>query len=531
MPESFSNHNPHSMFDCIIIGAGPGGLVTTKELLEQGCSNILCLEKSHQIGGVFSNTYDNLVLTSSCTFSMFSDFWMGDGKQQEFWTKAEVLDYWKRYAETFQVLDKIRFDAEVVGVEVDSDQNWRVTLASGEQLSTRHLALATGNNQIPRYPHWRLSLKIDSFHAKTYRNAQSLAGKNVLVVGGGESGADIALEVSQVAQTCWVSLRNSAGWILPRKRGRYAADISTHRGLYGLSRSYGDRLSQFILERDQRDPDPVNRMAAQLNQQISAKYKVWGIYGTKNHSLPTAIVHHGCQIVGDITEILDGGKTLITQDGKTLQDVDVVIFCTGYQNRIDWLPTDLQALDPRSLYKHMIHPTWGDRLVWIGWARPNYGSQFPILELQARYFALLCTQQFALPSLKEMQHQIQHDRQRAEEQFEATAERLKSLVDYYHYMDSLAEIMGCRPPLWRYLLLYPHLWLRMVYGATQATQFRLQGPGQKPELARDILAKLPVSTWNHVVKAGLWGRLTQYLPRRRSFVPPPANCHPKSVQS
>ncbi|MEY2978691.1 MAG: hypothetical protein RLZZ435_2830 [Cyanobacteriota bacterium] len=169
--------------------------------------------------------------------------------------------------------------------------------------------------------------------------------------------------------------------------------------------------------------------------------------------------------------------------------------------------------------------------MWIGWARPNYGSQFPILELQARYFALLCTQQLALPSLEEMQDQIQHDRQRAEQQFEGTAERLKSLVDYYHYMDSLAKIMGCRPPLWRYLFLYPHLWLRMVYGATQATQFRLQGPGQKPELARDILAKLPVTTWNHVVKAGLWGRLTQYLPRRRSFVPPPANCHPKSVQS
>jgi dimethylaniline monooxygenase (N-oxide forming) len=81
------------IYDCIIIGAGPGGLVATKELLEQGLEHIVCLEKSDRIGGVFSSSYDSLVLTSSCTFSMFSDFWIGDGKQHEFWTKAEVLDY------------------------------------------------------------------------------------------------------------------------------------------------------------------------------------------------------------------------------------------------------------------------------------------------------------------------------------------------------------------------------------------------------------------------------------------------------
>ena len=64
------------MLDCIVIGAGPGGLVTTKELLEQGLSEVVCLEQAESIGGVFANTYDNLVLTSSCTYSMFSDFWM-----------------------------------------------------------------------------------------------------------------------------------------------------------------------------------------------------------------------------------------------------------------------------------------------------------------------------------------------------------------------------------------------------------------------------------------------------------------------
>jgi dimethylaniline monooxygenase (N-oxide forming) len=499
------------IYDCIIIGAGPGGLVATKELLEQGLEHIICLEKSDQIGGVFSNTYDSLVLTSSCTFSMFSDFWIGDKKQHEFWTKAEVLDYWKAYAQHFQVLNKIRFNTEVIGVEFRPDQIWKIILKSGEELQSQRLVLATGNNQIPRYPDWRSLLTIDSFHSQSYRNAQGLAGKNVLVVGGGESGSDIALEVAQVAKQCWVSLRHSAGWILPRKRGKFAADISTHRGLYGLPRTYGDRLSHFILDRDQQDPDPVNQMAAHLNRSVQAKYKVWGIYGTKNHSLPTAIVHHGCQVVGEITEVLDGGQTLKTKDGKTLEGVDLVIFCTGYQNHIHWLPPELQRIDPRSLYQHMIHPSWGDRLVWIGWARPNYGSQFPIMEMQARYLALLCTQQLDLPSSEVMCSCIQQHKEKNLQQFETLAERVRSLVDYYHYMDSLANLIGCDPPFWRYFILHPGLWFRIVYGATQGTQFRLKGPGQKINLAHEILAKLPVSPFNHVVRAGLWGRFIHTL--------------------
>lgn len=78
--------------ECIVVGAGPGGLVTTKELLEQGVQDVVCLEQAEDIGGVFAKTYDSLVLTSSCTYSMFSDFWMGDGNQHQFWTKHEVIN-------------------------------------------------------------------------------------------------------------------------------------------------------------------------------------------------------------------------------------------------------------------------------------------------------------------------------------------------------------------------------------------------------------------------------------------------------
>lgn len=55
-----------------------------------------------------------------------------------------------------------------------------------------------------------------------------------------------------------------------------------------------------------------------------------------------------------------------------------------------------------------------------------------------------------------------------------------------------------------------------MYGPTQATQFRLRGPGQKVKLSHEIISKLPISTYNHIVKAGLRGRLRYGL---RSLTP------------
>lgn len=96
--QSFSNR---SELSCVVIGAGPGGIVATKELLEQGETDVICLEKSDRLGGIFSGAYDSLTLTSSCAYSMFSDHWIGDGNEHHFWTKAEVVDYWTAYARRF----------------------------------------------------------------------------------------------------------------------------------------------------------------------------------------------------------------------------------------------------------------------------------------------------------------------------------------------------------------------------------------------------------------------------------------------
>jgi dimethylaniline monooxygenase (N-oxide forming) len=474
------------MYNCVVIGAGPGGIVAVKELLEKGIKNVLCLEQSDTLGGVFSKGYDNLILTSSVTFSMFSDFWVGEGMDHHFWSKDEAVSYLNSYAGHFGVKEHIRYSSKVAKVVSIEEDHWEIGLASGELIETRRLILAIGNNNVPRYPEWQKELtKVSYSHSRDYKNASDFKDKRVLVVGGGESGSDVAFEISQVAKECWVSLRESTGWVVPRKRGGHAADVSTHRGIWDLPRDYGKYLSPFVLKLERARMDPVFDALADLNAKITVKRGIWGIFGTKTLALPKAIAHYGCKVVGEITKVEEDGRKLITADGTTLEDIDAVVFSTGYQNKVDFMPEGLKTCDPRKMYKHMFHPEYGDRIAWIGWARPGFGSQFPIMEIQSQ-------------------------------QFEANADRIRSLVDYHRYMNGMAEIIGCSPPLYKYFFLRPRLWLHLMYGPTQATQFRLRGPGKKVKLSHEIISKLPISTYNHIVKAGLRGRLRYGL---RSLTP------------
>ena len=494
----------NKQFECIVIGAGPGGLVSTKELLENGIDNILCLDKAIRLGGVFADSYDNLQLTSSATFSMFSDFLNKQGEDNHFWSKDEAVDYWSRYAKKFGVTERIRFNSKVDKVIRLDNGEWKLVLTTQEEFFCRKLVVATGNNGVESLPPWSKDLTtVDYSHSKNYKNSDPFVGKRVLVIGGGESASDMALEISRVASKCWVSLRESAGWVVPRKRDDRATDISTHRGLWGLPRQYGEYFTKRSIEIELSKNNPVNDAIAMLNKRIANPKGIWSTYGTKTIALAEAIANHGCDVVGEVTSVNDGGHHLTTADGFSLENIDAVVFSTGYINSIPFMPAEFQSCDPRSLYKHVFHVDTQDSLAFIGVARPGFGSQFPIMELQARLFALICAKKHHLPSVALMKKSIDEDYQQNMEQFEKNAQRIRSLVDYFRYMDGLAEIIGCKPPLTKYFFQQPLLWLQLVYGPTQATQYRLVGPGSKKKLAKDILHKLPRSTFNNVVKIGL----------------------------
>lgn len=476
-----------------------------KELAEAGVAPILCVDRGDRVGGLYRGGYDGLFLTSSAAFSMFSDFPPPDGRHSAFWTKAEVMDYWDRYATKFGLHRLIRFGVSVNAAERQPDGGWRLDCA-GQTVTCDHLVVASGNNVHPVAPDWAAAAdQVEVVHSANYRDPARFQGKSVVIVGGGESASDMTLEIAQVAARTWVSLRRGPGWVVPRLRGTLAADISTHRGFWSLPYTCGGRVSARLIAADLRRgrTSPVLAEVARLNAKVASPYGIRGIFGTKSLGLPTAIVEHGTEVVGAVTEVLDGGRTLLTSDGQRIGGVDAILLATGYSSHVAFLPEALRAVNPRSLYKNMIHPELGAALVMIGFARPTFGSQFPVMEMQARLAARLISGAQALPSRARMAAVAAQDMAAQADQFGPTGDRVRGLVCYARYMETMARILGCRPRLWRLALTDPRLWMHVVYGPMQATQYRLHGPGRKPLEARRILMALPLSPFNHIVKAGL----------------------------
>lgn len=500
------------MHDVVVVGAGPSGLVTAKEMIERGFQDIVCLEKSDTIGGTFSNSYDGLKLTSSATFSMFSDFEVPRADHNQHWSKEEAVNYWRRYSEHFGVLPIVRYGIDVTRLEHSPDQTWKLHLSSGEAVSAKRVIFCTGTNTDIRLPDWVDAAQgVTVTHSRSYRSPNSCKAKNVLVIGGGESASDIAYEVSKVARRVTVSLRNGTGWVTPRARNDVAADNSTNRFFWSLPRDLGPAVSKDILEFEKDQNDPLNTAIHQLNQLVPSSLGIFGSYGTKTLALPLAMVENQTQIVQGVNQVREGGREIEFECGTVLKDIDEIICCTGFVNKVPFLPEEHAVETPRDLYKHVFHPDIGSSLAFVGFARPGFGAQFPIVEMQARWVGHVFAGDCDLPTGRSMKSVAAADASVYQDQFGTTGKRITALVDFHRYMDDIGNLIKCVPPLSRLFFQSPRVWKHIMFGPTQGTQFRLVGLGAKPKLARSILLSLPVSRLNHIVKIAFRRRLLRAL--------------------
>ena len=222
-------------------------------------------------------------------------------------------------------------------------------------------------------------------------------------------------------------------------------------------------------------------------------------YGTKSAGLAEAILYHNCTMKPAIKCITEH-SIMFVDDSE--EDIDEIICCTGFQNRFAFL--DCVDHDPilkqvgsearicHHLYKHAIHPLTGDSLVFIGFVRPSFGAVPPLAEMQARWFALLCSGKCQLPDRITMTQRIAIYVRYITRLFTLfRTERITTLTDFLSFSDDLAREISCRPKLgWTTLLSDPYLWLRCMIGPISNAQYRLHGPHANAKQARQILLKM-----------------------------------------
>jgi len=202
-----------NMEDVIVIGAGPAGLALGACLKGEGLSPLI-LEREDTVGSAWHRHYRRLALHTDKQRSSLPGLPFPE-EAPRYVPRTQVVAYLERYAEAFDL--QPRFGAEVVQAD-PLVGGWQVTLTSGETLPTRTLVFATGVSETPHLATWP---GLETFpgpviHSRAYRAPGDLPGERVLVVGFGNSGGELALDLSEAGRKVDMAVRSPVN-LLPKE--------------------------------------------------------------------------------------------------------------------------------------------------------------------------------------------------------------------------------------------------------------------------------------------------------------------------
>ena len=197
--------------DAIVIGAGPAGLATAAALMARGLT-VAILEKSDAVGAVWRRHYDRLCLHTDRGHSGLPGLSMPSAFGR-YPSRAQVVEYLENYAAKFDL--KPVFNAPVRAVRRDG-RGWRAEAGENSR-SAPIVVVATGWADYPYAPKWPGMERFDGpiLHSSVYRNPAPFEGKRVLVVGFGNSGGEIALDLAEAGVDVTLSVRGPVN-IVPR---------------------------------------------------------------------------------------------------------------------------------------------------------------------------------------------------------------------------------------------------------------------------------------------------------------------------
>ncbi len=211
-------------YDVIIIGAGQSGLAVGYYLRRSGLSFLL-LDEQKRAGGAWLHSWNSLKLFSPAEHSSLPG-WMMPKAEEEYPGRDHVIRYLSEYESRYKL--PVERPVEVFNIEKQGSK-FMLTTSAGNFIS-RAVIGATGSWKRPYIPAYEglSDYKVEQIHSAHYVSAEDYRGKNVLIVGGGNSGAQILAEVSKVANTTWVTLK--APKFLPDDvDGRYLFEFATRQ--------------------------------------------------------------------------------------------------------------------------------------------------------------------------------------------------------------------------------------------------------------------------------------------------------------
>lgn len=417
-----------------IIGAGASGITAAKTFREQGI-DFDCFEKGSGIGGNWryendngmSSAYRSLHIISSKWNMQYSDFPMPENFP-DYGHDSDVLRYFEEYVDHFGFREAIRFNCEVSDVSPHPQGGWEVTLAGGETHHYQAVVVANGHHWNPRWPDFPGRFTGEVLHSHHYKTPEAFDGKNVLIVGIGNSACDIAVDLSRLARTVYLSTRRSA-YVLPK----YVLGIPNDQWLHplfdyfplALRRTAFRILAYMTVGNQERYGLPRPR------------HKLLQEHPTLNQEFLSYVGHGRIKIKPDIRELQ--GERVGFVDGSS-EPFDTIIYATGYNITFPFLKPEVFTVQDNRvhLFRRVIDPE-EPNLFFLGLLQP-LGAIMPLAELQARWIAGLLSGTMALPDKARMHRAIEADRAALRRRYTDSA-RHTIQVDFWDYVHQLKREM------------------------------------------------------------------------------------------
>ncbi|EOZ98687.1 flavin containing monooxygenase [Indibacter alkaliphilus LW1] len=369
-----------------IIGTGPSGITALKNLLDQGLEAI-AFDRNHDVGGNWiyseqeshSSVFETTHIISSKTLSQYEDFTFDDFDPEiaDYPSHDELRRYFQAYAAHFGLYEHIEFNTLVLSCSRTSNGEWKVITekdGAREEGFFSHLVVCNGHHWKPRWPDYPGEFTGEFIHSHSFKKAEPFRDKKILVIGGGNSACDVAVETSRVSTHTSISWRRGYRIIPKFFFGQPSDKIGEKSAWIPLKiRSFLFDLLLNIL---------VGKNELYGLRKVETKFAE--VHPTINDELLYKIRHGKVMPRLDIKRL--EGKTVVFEDGKK-EDYDTIIACTGYylshpffdKNLIDY------SSGPVPLYLKMFHPEI-ENLYFIGMFQP-LGCIWPGAELQSKIMA------------------------------------------------------------------------------------------------------------------------------------------------
>ena len=293
-------------FDTVVVGAGQAGLSAGYHL-KRASRSFVILDANDRIGGSWRTRYDSLKLFTP-SWAVKLPGWRFPKASARYPTRDQMADYLEAYVARFNLPVRTGVDVQRIGRD---GERYVLTLDDG-RIEADHVIVASGADRDPRVPAFSRELDpgIVQMHSGAYRNPSQLRNGGVLVVGAGNSGADISLDVVGAHPT----------WLSGPDRGHVPVSIDTW-----VAQNVVFRLIRFV-------GIHVLTLRTPFGRKAKAKEASQGdmLVRVKPKQLVAAGIERVPKTVG-----VSGGLPML-EDGRVL-DVANVIWCTGYRHDLSWI--------------------------------------------------------------------------------------------------------------------------------------------------------------------------------------------------